>query len=70
MIDRELVAMAVAEMAPEAADLAEREARARGVTVADVVLEENLAVHGAVSEQLYALRHHQPSLEVLEGGRA
>lgn len=59
--------MAVERMGPEYREAAQQEARQRGMSVGDVVLEANLEdIHG----QLYALRHRKPQLEVLEGGRA
>ncbi|MCL7941195.1 hypothetical protein M8009_12955 [Halomonas sp. ATCH28] len=67
MIDQQLVAMAVERMGPECREAAQQEARQRGMTVGDVVMEECL---GDIHSQLYALRHRKPRLEVLEGGRA
>lgn len=67
MIDRDLVAMAVERMTPEARQAAGQQAHNRGMTLCDAVLEECLQ---DIAGQLYALRHRKPTLEVLEGGRA
>lgn len=67
MIDRQVVALAVASMSPEGLKAAQVEAAQRHMTVGDVVLEANLSM---VQDQLYALRHTSPSLTVIEGGRA
>ncbi|MDY7116573.1 hypothetical protein RAN53_09440 [Halomonas sp. SSL-5] len=66
MIDREVVAMAVERMTPEAKQAARQQAQQRGMTLCDAVLEECLT---DLQGQLYALRHRKPTLEVLEGGR-
>ncbi|MGP9591103.1 hypothetical protein [Halomonas sp. AOP42-B2-16] len=67
MIDRQVVALAVASMSPEGLEAAQMEAVQRRMTVEDVVLEANLSM---VQDQLYALRRVAPSLTVIEGGRA
>lgn len=67
MIDRQIVAQAVASMSPEGLRAAQMEAVKRHMTVEDVVLEANLQM---VQEQLYALRRPSPSLTVIQGGRA
>lgn len=68
VIDIQLVGMAVEAMHPQAREVAERKASARGVSVGDLILEECLE---DIQGQLYALRHRkQPTLEVVEGGRA
>lgn len=67
MIDRRVIALAVASMAPEGLRAAQMEAVQRHMTVEDVVLEANLQM---VQDQLYALRRTSPSLTVIEGGRA
>lgn len=67
MIDRQIVAQAVASMSPDGLKAAQTEAVQRRMTVEDVVLEANLQM---VQDQLYALRRTPPSLTVIEGGRA
>lgn len=67
VIDRQVVALAVASMSPEGLEAAQMEAVQRRMTVEDVVLEANLSM---VQDQLYALRRVAPSLTVIEGGRA
>ncbi|PHS59654.1 MAG: hypothetical protein COB03_02090 [Alteromonas sp.] len=70
MIDRQVIALAVASMSAEGLQAARQEAAHRRMSVEDVVLEANLS---AVKEQLYALRQSvvaAPSLTVIEGGRA
>lgn len=67
MIDRQVVALAVASMSPEGLQAAQVEAAQRHMSVEDVVLEANLQM---VQQQLYSLRRPRPSLTVIEGGRA
>ncbi|WP_311064081.1 hypothetical protein [Halomonas sp. DWK9] len=67
MIDRQVVALAVASMSPEGLRVAKEEAAMRRMSVEDIVLEANLQM---VKDQLYALRRVPPSLTVIEGGRA
>lgn len=67
MIDRQIVAQAVASMSPAGLAAAQREATKRHMSVGDVVLEANLQL---VQDQLYALRHPVRTLTVIKGGRA
>lgn len=70
VIDRQVIALAVANMSPDGLRAAQVEAAQRRMTVEDVVLEVNLRM---VQDQLYALRQSAvaaPSLTVIEGGRA
>ena len=67
MIDRQVVALAVASMSPEGLRVAKEEAAMRRMSVGDVVLEANLEM---VQDQLYSLRRVTPALTVIEGGRA
>lgn len=63
MINRNVVRGALARMSPEAQQVAEADAKRRGVPVEDIVLEQCLS---QVEEQLYALRHSpRPALRVV-----